>query len=92
MEYLRATEFPLDERLVQLSRKPSATAESHEYMWAYGALFRCLEDESTRSYATFDAGLSTSASERVVDSIEVGILKKIYRVSFSGCSVVVMKA
>ena len=91
VQALQRSEFPLHERLLQISTAPSAAAESHEYMWAYGALFRCLEDESTRPYATFDSGVSTSVSERTVNSIEVGILKKIFRVSFSGWSVVVMK-
>ena len=45
-------------------------------MWAYGALLRCLEDESMRFYSTFDCGVSTSVSKRTVDNIEVGILKK----------------
>ncbi|KAG0593628.1 hypothetical protein M758_UG005100 [Ceratodon purpureus] len=61
-------------------------------MWAYSAFFCCLEDETTKSYAMLDSGVSTSVSEQNVDIIEVGILKKIYCVSFSGWSVVIMKA
>lgn len=81
----------MDEKLVQLSTPPSAVAESYKYMWSYGALLRCFEDESTSAYSTFDSGICTSVSERAVDRIEVGILKGIYRVSFAGWNIIILK-
>lgn len=92
VQELRATDFPLDEKLIQLSAPPSAVAESYSYMWSYGALLRCIDDESAKAYTTFDSGICTSVSERAVDRMEVGILKGIYHVSFSGWNIVFLKA
>ena len=76
---------------MQLSVPPLSMAESYAYMWAYGALFRCnLEDEEA-SHATFDCGVCTLVSKRDPDSIEVGIFKRILRVSFSGWNMIIMK-
>lgn len=86
------SEFPVEEKLMQLSKPPLSTAEAYSYMWAYGALFRCVEDESSRAYATYDSGICTAVSERTAESIEVGVVKKIYRVLFSGWSMIIMKA
>ena len=86
------SDFPVEEKLVQLSKPPLNAAESYSFMWAYGALFRCVEDESIKAYVTYDSGICTPVSERTVGSIEVGVLKQIYRVLFSGWSMVVMKA
>ena len=91
MQQLRTADFPLDEKLIQLSTMPSAMAESYAYMWAYGALYRCFDDESARAHATYDSGVCTPVSESRVNSIEVGVVKGIYRVSFSGWNIVVMK-
>ena len=91
VQELREADFPLDEKLIQLSTPPSADAESYKYMWSYGALLRCMEDESARGYSTFDSGICTSISERAVDRIEVGILKGIYRVSFAGWNVIILR-
>ena len=88
---LRAADFPLEEKLIQLSTTPSTVAESYAYMWAYGALFRCVDDESVRAYATYDSGICTSVCESRVNSVDVGVLKGLYRVSFSGWDIVVMK-
>ena len=89
---LRQSNFPLHEKLIQLSIAPSAEAESYSYMWAYGALLRSVHDESTKAYTTFDSGICTPVSERAVDRIEVGIVKGIFRVSFSGWNIVFLKA
>lgn len=91
VQELREADFPLDEKLIQLSTPPSAEAESYKYMWSYGVLLRCMEDESARAYSTFDSGICTSISERAVDRIEVGILKGIYRVSFAGWNVIILR-
>ncbi|KAG0597431.1 hypothetical protein M758_UG337800 [Ceratodon purpureus] len=91
VEQLQSTDFPLDEKLIQLYKPPSTVAKSYNYMWAYGALLRCIEDENTRAYATYDLGISTSVSERAVDRIEVGVLKGIYCVLFSGWNVIFLK-
>ena len=82
----------MEEKLVQISKPPVAEVESYSFMWAYGCLYRCVEDESSRAYATYDSRICTPVSERTAESIEVGVLKKIYRVSFSGWSIVIMKA
>lgn len=88
---LREQEFPLEEKLIQLSVPSSSMAESYSYMWAYGALFRCNLEEDATSHATYDCGVCTLVSERDPDSIEVGILKNILRISFSGWNMIIMK-
>ena len=59
-------------------------------MWAYGAYYRCDEDNST-AHRTYDSGIAVDPNENSINNIDVGILSKILMVFFDTLNTVVMK-
>ena len=60
-------------------------------MWAYGAHFRCDDEEGGPSHVTFDSGISHRSEENVGSAIVVGILRSILLVHFGSMTTVLME-
>jgi hypothetical protein len=87
---LRYAQFPIPEDIVQLSSPPSKIAIAYRKMWAYGAYYRCSEEECV-GHGTYDSGIAVDESEIARNGIDVGILTNILMVSFGTLSTIVMK-
>ena len=60
-------------------------------MWAYGAHFRCDDEEGGPSHVSFDSGISHISAENVGSAIDVGILRSILLVHFGSMTTVLME-
>jgi hypothetical protein len=87
---LHYAQFPIPEDIVRLSSPPSKIAIAYRKMWAYGAYYRCFEEECV-GHRTYDSGVAVDESEITGNDIDVGILTNILMVSFGTLSTVIMK-
>lgn len=87
---LRAVGYPIPEDIVRLSCLSSKVVASYRRMRAYGAHFRC-DNEQSVAHVTFDSGVVVMDHKGMEDSIQVGILRHIYLVYFGSLTVMVMK-
>lgn len=90
VQMLRGNSFPIPADVVRLSSLPSEIVSSYNKMWAYGAHFRC-DSGNPISHVTYDSGVAVLDSEVVQDSMDVGVLERIYMVSYGAMNVVVMR-
>lgn len=89
---LRNEKFPVCRDLVRLSSPPSNIATSWNYMYAYGALYRCVGGVSdVPAHVTFDCGIARMISD-TDGGIDVGILRQILMVDYTVLKPVLMKA
>lgn len=87
---LRDSGFPIPEDIVRLSCLPSKVVASYRTMRAYGAHYRC-DDEESITHATYNSGIAVMESGDLEQAINVGILRQIFLVYFGSLTVVVLK-
>lgn len=90
VQVLRRTLFPILADVVRLSSLPSKVMSSYNKMWAYKAHFRC-HNGNPASYVSYNHGVGVLESEIMHDSMDVGVLERIYMVSYESLNVVVMR-
>jgi hypothetical protein len=77
--------------VVNLSSGPAPVAWSFQSMWAYGAHYRCDDEEGGPSHVSFDSGISHITDANVGSAIDVGILRSILLVHFGSMTTVLME-
>jgi hypothetical protein len=88
---LRKEDFPTPTEVVNFSTTPAPVAWSFQSMWAYGAHYRCDNEEEGASHVTFDFGIAHITDTTLALNIDVGILKSILLVHFGSTTCVLME-
>ncbi|KAG0563323.1 hypothetical protein KC19_8G021700 [Ceratodon purpureus] len=81
-------DFPVSPELKELHCPPSDIAFSFKAMWAYGCHYRC-NPRGIDSHVSFDCGIASISEDST--TLDVGILKRIFLITYGKLNSVVME-